>query len=105
MLVDDIMFTENGASVMCVPITIVDDLVPENCAEVFGVTVTSDDVRVNDAPGMAMIQIDDDDGKGMDGATCTPYGREGAISFHSNMLIHTISPLQKLSFALSMTRQ
>ena len=61
--VADIMFTQNGPSVICVAIPIIDDLVAENCAEVFGVTVTSDDEGVNDAPTMAMIQIDDDDGK------------------------------------------
>ena len=43
-------------------ITIIDDMVSENCAENFIVIISSNDERVNVETNMAVFQIDDDDG-------------------------------------------
>ena len=61
--VDDIVFIEGGPRVMCVAITILNDEVAENCAEMFGATITSGDERVNNPTDMVIVQIDDDDGE------------------------------------------
>lgn len=63
LAIPDETFTAGGPSVICAPITIVDDIIPENCVEMFGVTVTSDGERVNDPTDMIVVQIIDDDGK------------------------------------------
>ena len=67
MEVDDIVFSIGGPRIICVAIPIVDDLVSENCAEMFGSTITSEDERVNDPTDMVIIQIDDDDGEWIGG--------------------------------------
>lgn len=56
------VFTPSSPMTICIDIPTIDDLVPENCAEMFVVTISSDDERVNVGNNMAVIQIDDDDG-------------------------------------------
>ena len=56
------VFTPSGSMTICINISIVDDVVPENCAEMFVVLISSDDERVNLGNSMSVIQIDDDDG-------------------------------------------
>ena len=46
-------------------IPIIDDDIAENCAETFAVIFTSVNERVNADDSMAIIQIDDDDGRSL----------------------------------------
>ena len=54
-------FVPGGPSIVCVPVPIVNDNIPENCAETFSVTLDSDDADIV-SPSQAEIQILDDDG-------------------------------------------
>ena len=66
MEVGDVMFTAGGPRELCLSVPVVDDLVPEVCVEMFGVTITSDGERVFDPPDMVVVQIVDDDGMSVD---------------------------------------
>lgn len=59
----DVIFVPGGPNIFWIIIIIFDDAIPENCAESFGVLISSGDERVNEANNMAIIQIDDDDGR------------------------------------------
>ena len=63
MAIPDETFTAGGPSVICAPISIIDDDIAENCVEMFGITVTSDGERVIDPTDMVVVQIIDDEGK------------------------------------------
>ena len=57
-----LVFNISDPMTTCIDIPIIDDSVPENCAENFVVIISSDGERVIVINNMAIIQIDDDDG-------------------------------------------
>ena len=50
-----------GENELCLPITILNDTIPENCVESFTLTLESSDALIG-SPSQAQIQILDDDG-------------------------------------------
>ena len=64
------MFSPGGPNVNCLSIPIIDDDVSENCAENFALLLDSSGERVTVADSMAIIRIDDDDGKSCSSLNC-----------------------------------